>query len=128
MTRCVQGYGHRFTDGDAYIDVITWLYDRRDISSFRRKEMQRYAVALDIAIDCLLVHDLRSRLPCSAFVVSYNAMIVRISAPFTALKLTVWRDCSATVQCLKDFKSIFARPGKIIIVQWTLELNDCILA
>lgn len=22
------GYGHRFTDGDAYIDVITWLYDR----------------------------------------------------------------------------------------------------
>ena len=23
------GYGHRFTDGDAYIDVITWLYDRR---------------------------------------------------------------------------------------------------
>lgn len=38
------GYGHRFTDGDAYIDVITWLYD--------------------------------SRLPCSAFVVSYNAMIL----------------------------------------------------
>lgn len=33
MTPCVQGYGHRFTDGDAYIDVITWLYDRRDISS-----------------------------------------------------------------------------------------------
>lgn len=38
------GYGHRFTDGDAYIDVITWLYE--------------------------------SRLPCSAFVVSYNAMIL----------------------------------------------------
>ncbi|CAE7575107.1 unnamed protein product [Symbiodinium natans] len=38
------GYGHRFADGDAYIDVINWLYD--------------------------------SRLPCSAFVVSYNAMIL----------------------------------------------------
>lgn len=70
MTRCVQGYGHRFTDGDAYIDVITWLYDRRDISSFRRKEMQRYAVALDIAIDFLLVQSaavlrLRSQLQCN---------------------------------------------------------------
>jgi len=38
------GIGHRFTDGDSYIDVITWLYDRR--------------------------------LPCSALVVSYNAMIL----------------------------------------------------
>eukprot|EP00930_Biecheleria_cincta_P040751 TRINITY_DN27913_c0_g1_i1.p1 TRINITY_DN27913_c0_g1~~TRINITY_DN27913_c0_g1_i1.p1 ORF type:complete len:1079 (-),score=172.59 TRINITY_DN27913_c0_g1_i1:18-3254(-) len=38
------GQGHRFRDGDSYIDVITWLYDRR--------------------------------LPCSALVVSYNAMIL----------------------------------------------------
>eukprot|EP00931_Biecheleriopsis_adriatica_P004865 TRINITY_DN106468_c0_g1_i1.p1 TRINITY_DN106468_c0_g1~~TRINITY_DN106468_c0_g1_i1.p1 ORF type:complete len:1110 (+),score=220.45 TRINITY_DN106468_c0_g1_i1:67-3396(+) len=38
------GIGHRFTDGDSYIDVINWLYDRR--------------------------------LPCSALVVSYNAMIL----------------------------------------------------
>ena len=29
MKRQETGYGHRFTDGDAYIDVITWLYDRR---------------------------------------------------------------------------------------------------